>query len=139
MEPMTLPASLDSLSPLRQYVEDAASVAGLGEDATYKLKLTVDEIATNIILYGYEESGLSGDIKIVGEVVGNKLRVTLVDTAPEFDSRKRKLPDEDELSKPLEERQIGGLGIFLTMRDVDVFDYKREGGRNYNIFEMYIK
>jgi anti-sigma regulatory factor (Ser/Thr protein kinase) len=139
MEPLTLPASLDSLSLLRQYVVDAAKAAGLNKEATYKLKLTVDEIATNIISYGYGESDLSGDITIEEEVIGNRLRITLADTGVEFDPRKRKLPDEDELSKPLEEREIGGLGIFLTMRDVDIFDYKRVDNRNYNIFEMYIK
>jgi anti-sigma regulatory factor (Ser/Thr protein kinase) len=139
MDSLTLPASLDSLSPLRQYVEDAAKDAGLNKEATYKLKLIVDEIATNIISYGYGESDPPGDITIDKEVIGNKLRITLVDTGVEFDPRKRKLPDEEELSKPLGERQIGGLGIFLTMRDVDIFDYKRVGNRNYNIFEMYIK
>ena len=139
MEPLTLPASLDSLILLRQYVVDAAADAGLSKEATYKLKLTVDEIATNIISYGYAASDISGDITIEGEVLDDKLRITLQDTGVEFDSRKRELPDEDELAKPLEERQIGGLGIFLTMRDVDIFDYKRIDNRNYNIFEMYIK
>ncbi len=139
MEPLTLPASFDSLSPLRQYVVDAARDAGLSKEATYKLKLIIDEIATNIISYGYGESGLLGDITIDGEVIDNKLRITLQDTGAEFDLSKRELPDEDELSKPLEERDVGGLGIFLTMRDVDIFEYKRIGNRNYNIFEMYIK
>ncbi len=139
MEPMTFPASLDSLSPLRKYVGDAAEGTGLSKEATYKLQLIVDEIATNIISYGYGDSGLSGDIIIAGEVLDNKLRITLEDTGREFDLSKKELPSEDDLEKPLEEREIGGLGIFLTMRDVDNFNYKRIGDRNYNIFEMYIK
>ena len=139
MDPITLPASLDSLSPLREYVVNISKDAGLSEDKTYKLKLTVDEIATNIISYGYAESDRPGNITIKGEVLGDKLRITLKDTGKEFDPRKMKLPDEEELSKPLEERKIGGLGIFLTMQGVDNFDYKRVDDLNYNIFEMYLK
>jgi anti-sigma regulatory factor (Ser/Thr protein kinase) len=46
------------------------------------------------------------------------------------------LPDEDELNLPLEERSIGGLGIFLVLKGVDTFRYERINEHNRNIFVM---
>ncbi|MGA9380780.1 MAG: ATP-binding protein, partial [Phormidium sp.] len=54
MEQLTVPGTLDSLSKISDYVLSAASAAGLDKKASYKLRLAVDEIATNVIVYGYE-------------------------------------------------------------------------------------
>jgi serine/threonine-protein kinase RsbW len=40
------------------------------------------------------------------------------------------LPDEEELDLPLEEREIGGLGVMLAREGVDDFRYERIDGRN---------
>ena len=48
------------------------------------------------------------------------------------------MPEAEDLAKPLEERDIGGLGIFLTIQGVDRFDYRREGDRNLNVFAVRI-
>jgi serine/threonine-protein kinase RsbW len=62
----------------------------------------------------------------------------LEDHAQAFDPRSMRMPDAEDLAKPLEERAIGGLGIFLAIHGVDRFEYRREGERNLNIFEVRI-
>ncbi|WP_156090628.1 ATP-binding protein [Planktothrix paucivesiculata] len=54
-----------------------------------------------------------------------------------FDPREKLSLEEETLDLPLEERRIGGLGIYLTISGVDEFQYKRVGDRNLNIFIMY--
>ena len=98
----------------------------------------MDEIATNIIAYGYRDAGPCAEITIGGEIRGDALVVTLEDQGPAFDPRTRPMPDAEALAKPLEERTIGGLGIYLATQGVDRFDYHREGDRNLNIFEVRI-
>jgi serine/threonine-protein kinase RsbW len=98
----------------------------------------VDEIATNIISYGYMDAGPSAEITIGEEIRGDMLIVTLEDQGPAFDPRTRPMPDAEDLAKPLEERTIGGLGIYLATQAVNRFDYRREGGRNLNVFEVKI-
>ena len=44
--------------------------------------------------------------------------------------------DPDHINKPLEERPIGGLGIFLVMRSVDQFHYEYVDGRNRYVLTM---
>lgn len=138
MQDLTLVADLDNLKQIRDYVKAAATTAGLDDRAAYNLQLAVDEIATNIITHGYQESGIEGSIILRGEVITEGLRITLEDTGAEFDPTTR-IVDESDLSRPLEERSMGGLGIFLALQGVDNFSYKRIKNTNYNVFEMHHK
>ncbi|UCH24835.1 MAG: ATP-binding protein [Trueperaceae bacterium] len=135
METLIVPASMDNLTSIRNYVKEAASAAGVSDEKLYQLQLAADEIATNIITYGY--SGKGGEISVRGEIEDDALTITLEDSGPAFDPRERELPSEEDLSKPLEERAIGGLGIFLAVQGVDRFDYRREGGKNVNALTVF--
>ena len=139
MEPRTFPATLDALGPIRDCVKAAAAQAGLGRTEAYQLMLAVDEIATNIILHGFEEKGLSGDVGIRSSCQAGRLQVVLEDGGPPFDPRSVPLPGEEEFARPLEERPVGGLGLLLAFKGVDRFDYRREDGHNHNIFEVDLK
>ena len=52
MQTLTLPASLESLSSLRRFVEEVSAGIGRDDQTIYDFKLAVDEIATNAITYG---------------------------------------------------------------------------------------
>ena len=134
MERLTLPATLDALPRIASYVKAVAADAGLDKKATYRLRQAVDEVATNIILHGYEEAGLSGDIDIDARLEDSRLVVVLEDSALPYDPRTQ--PPPDDLDRPPEERQIGGLGVYLTIIDLDDFAYEHVGGRNRNVFIM---
>ena len=135
---LVVPGVLESLSPIREYVMSAANSVGLIKDKSYRLALAVDEIATNVITPGYEENGLSGDIAVGISPGDGELKVVLEDTGVPFDPCARELPSTDDLSIPLSDRQIGGLGIFLSIGGVDEFRYERNGEINRNIFVMKI-
>jgi len=136
VETRTLPAVLESLAEIRRYVKEAADRAGIEEARAYQLQLAVDEIATNIILYGYKDAGASAVISIGSEMRGGALVITMKDRAPAFDPRTMQMPEAEDLARPLEERKIGGLGIFLAFQGVDRFEYRREDGANVNVFEV---
>ena len=139
MERLSVPAVLDSLAALRRFVREAAARAGIDEARAYKLELAVDEIATNIISYGYADAGAEKTISIYGELGKDTLRITLEDHGSAFDPRTTHMPDAEDLAKPLEQRPIGGLGIFLAIQGVDRFDYRRQGDLNLNIFEVNLR
>jgi anti-sigma regulatory factor (Ser/Thr protein kinase) len=123
---------LDSLSAIGQYVNAAALAAGLEKKAAYRLRLAVDEIATNIIIHGYEETGISGDVLVLSGMDKDALTITLEDTSAPFDPRNMGRPDH--IDKPVHERPIGGLGVYLTIQNVDKFDYEYVNNHNRNIF-----
>ncbi|OIN60652.1 ATP-binding protein [Arsenicibacter rosenii] len=138
MENKTFPATLDSLDDLRDLVREKALLAHLDKKKTYNLMLALDEIATNIILYGYEQAGKEGVLDVITDLSDRQLTIVVEDDAAPFDPLQRDLPDEDDFSKPLEERPIGGMGIFLTINGVDEFRYEYTHNRNRNIFIMNV-
>lgn len=133
MEPLTVPGTLDSLSAIGQYINAAASAAGLEKKVSYRLRLAVDEVATNSVIHGYEENGLTGDLVVLSEINEETLTIILEDTAVPFDLRSL-AQRPDHIDKPAEDRPIGGLGVYLTIQNVDKFDYEYVNGRNRNIF-----
>ncbi len=134
MEPLTVAGKLESLGAIAQYVMAAAEAAGLDKKAAYRLRLAVDEIATNIILHGYEEAGQEGDVVVNGTLDPECLTIALEDTGIPYDPNRQAQPEG--LDRPIEERHIGGLGVYLAFQGVDRFLYERTGDRNRNIFVM---
>jgi serine/threonine-protein kinase RsbW len=134
MEPLTVPGNLSSLSLIADYVMSAAKLAGLDKKSAYRLRLAIDEVATNIIVHGYEEAEISGNLDIHTTLDGKSLTLFVEDTGDPFDPTKAALPDN--LDQPLENRTLGGLGVYLTLQGVDRFIYERIGDHNRNIFIM---
>jgi sigma-B regulation protein RsbU (phosphoserine phosphatase) len=134
---LTFPATEDklaeSLSAIRRYAIDAARAADLEDKALYRLRLALDEIATNIILYAYADTD-DGVIDVRATLDDDTLTIVLEDTGVPYDPLQRELPSS--LGTPIEEREIGGMGIYLAVVNVDNFSYERVGNRNRNIFVM---
>jgi hypothetical protein len=134
MESLTVPGIMDSLDIIADYVLMAAKEAELDKKCTYKLRLAVDEIATNIVVHAYEEGGCSGDIFIESRIDKENLTIIIEDTASPFDPSVKIKEEMKRVKQPLENRPIGGLGIFLVIDGVDDFDYQRIENKNRNIF-----
>jgi serine/threonine-protein kinase RsbW len=134
MEPLTLPGILDSLGAIRDYVRVASEEAGLDKKRTYRLSLAVDEIATNIVTHGYEASDLEGILILWADFTDETLSIVIEDTAPPYDPPLQSAPGDFE--RPIEERQAGGLGIYLALQNVDHFLYERIEDRNRHTFIM---
>jgi serine/threonine-protein kinase RsbW len=134
VEQQIFPGTLDALEPIRKYVQDAAQSAGLEHKAIYKLCLAVDEIATNVVLHGYEEAGLSGDLKIDASMDNNTLVIQLEDHGKPYNPNFHALPNADDLAEHLEHREIGGLGIYLALDGVDDLQYTTTDKSNVHRF-----
>lgn len=111
---LRLTAELKNLARIRRFVEKTATALGVDAAAIPDLLLAVDEAATNIIVHGYE--GQEGPLEVEVEREGDALLIRLRDEAAPFDPTAIPPPD---LSLPLEERPIGGMGIYLMHRCMD--------------------
>ena len=135
MKPLTLPGRLAALDAVADYVRAAAAEAGFDSKVAARLHLAVDEVATNTITHAYAEQGIAGNLYLETEFDGQTLRVHLEDTGLPYDPTRR--ADPADLDRPLEERQAGGLGIFLARRSVDALLYERRGDRNRVTFVLH--
>jgi anti-sigma regulatory factor (Ser/Thr protein kinase) len=128
MERLTVPGTLESLEVVADYVAEAATAAGLDEEASYRLRLAVDEIVTNVVLHGYGETGNTGMLELQAGIEDQSLTIWIEDTGLTYNPQRYKRPEGLDL--PIDQRQIGGLGVYLAMRSVDEFLYEHVGDRN---------
>lgn len=117
--------------------ENIAEVLGFVEgelekvDCSMKVQnavcVAMEEIFVNIAHYAYP--GGSGNAKIVIDVDRETGVATFIvsDTGIAFDPLSRDIPD---ITLPAEEREIGGLGIFIIRKTMDSVVYNRENGEN---------
>ena len=131
---LTVSGNLESLDAIALFVIKAAELACLDSKAIYKLRLAVDEIATNIIQHGYTEANLIGDITCYAELNKEHLTIIIEDSGAAYDYREYAQPES--LKQPLAARNIGGLGIYLAIQSVDDFQYQRQGDRNLHLLSI---
>ncbi|MCE5248706.1 ATP-binding protein [bacterium] len=91
----------------------------------FDIALTVEELVSNVINYGYEDTG--NLIVLRFSLDGDVLSVLIEDEGKAFNPLDMPSPD---IHAPVEERKIGGLGIHLAKTLMDSFSYERNGDRN---------
>jgi len=116
----------DSLVEISEFVTRAAGDVGLSDESVYAVEMAVDEACTNIIEHAYGGEG-RGDIECTCQINGNKLTVTLQDRGRSFDPSSVPEPD---VNAALEDRQEGGLGLYLMHRLMDEvhFEFTPDSG-----------
>ena len=122
---ITLPASLDRLQDVMAFVETHAEAAGVPAAKCSGLCLAVEEAFVNICNYAFD--GGRGQVELICSVDPKAFALEITDAGPEFDPLSVAEPD---LSVPLEQRQIGGLGIHFIRKFTDDADWRREDNKN---------
>jgi serine/threonine-protein kinase RsbW len=120
------PAISDSVTEICQWVYDAALRVGFPEREAKRWVLAVEEVTINIVHYAYGDD-VAGtiDVEIIPSVDG--LTVQIADAGQSFNPL---ASPEPKLDASLEEREIGGLGIYLTRKVMDRIEYERRDEKN---------
>lgn len=113
------PAKYEYLDQIREYVGRQAEISGMDQDKVYEIQLAVDEAVTNIIEHAYGGE-CKDDIQCLCESNQGSLSITLIDCGLPFNPSEVPEPD---LSSSLEERKIGGLGIYFIKKMMDEVHY----------------
>lgn len=121
---------LEEIQNLAQAIENFGAANNVPEQVIFQVNLSLDELLTNTISYGFKE-GEEHEI-IVGLYLNNKtLVIEIRDDGMPFNPLQHEEPD---ISQDIEERPIGGLGIHLVRNMMDHLEYKREA--NFNVLIM---
>ena len=123
---ITFRNDISEISRLAGFIDEVAEKFSLPMDLVFSLNLVLEEAVTNVIMYAYPKEEhefiyLSADIK------DGSLVFVLTDSGKEFDPTL--IPDAD-ISLSAEERQIGGLGIFLIRQIMNEVKYERIDNKN---------
>lgn len=127
MKALRVEGTLQAIEPVVQFALQAAEEAGFGNREALRVRLAVDELATNIVTHGYLEAGRSGDLTISAEVDEAQLTIHLEDNGVAYDPRHIPSP---HLADPGPQRPLGGLGVYLALWAVDEFHYEQRPEKN---------
>jgi serine/threonine-protein kinase RsbW len=131
---MTRAAELDSLSVFREFISDCCGRHNVSNETVFELKLAVDEACTNIIEHGYK--GMDpGSIILSFRIESDRVLVQITDFGHIFEPAEALKPD---LESALEDRPLGGLGLYLIYQTMDNIDYQSSEDGNTLTFTKYI-
>lgn len=117
---------ISEISKLATFVEELSEEFNLTPELNFNLNLVLEEAVSNVILYAYGKE-VQKEITLLANMSNNNLIFVLTDSGKEFDPTK--VPDAD-VTLSAEEREIGGLGIFLIRQIMDMVEYQRIDGKN---------
>ena len=117
---------LEQLTRLYEFLDLHTSAYGLEEQLTMQIKLALEEVVTNVILYAYPNKK-DQDIRIDRNYGNKQLAIVITDKGTPFNPLEMKEPD---ITLPPEERPIGGLGIYLVKQLMTEVTYSRSSGKN---------
>lgn len=120
------PAKLENLGAIAADIESFCASNGL-EDMCFQINLCVEEVFANCVEYGYsKDSSKSVEIEIAKRE--NCVEIFVRDTAPAFNPLSDVAPPD--LTSNIEDRKVGGLGVFFLRKNMDRLSYRRVGGVN---------
>jgi serine/threonine-protein kinase RsbW len=123
---LTLHSSLAEVQRLGEEFGHFADRNHLRAEVRFAVNLALEEIVTNIITHGYR--GRADQSISVEVIVGpDEVRARIEDSAQAFDPLQLPPPD---ISAPLAQRQVGGLGVHLSKKLLDGLEYSRMDGKN---------
>ncbi|WP_052507249.1 ATP-binding protein [Desulfonatronovibrio magnus] len=124
---INLPGTNDNLAHFQEFLLDQARARNASPQIVQKLDLILEEVLLNIMNYAFP-ADTPGIIKAGLRVnPQNMLDIRIIDEGSSFDPSAK--PDPDT-TLAVEDREIGGLGIFLVRQMADNISYKRENGQN---------
>lgn len=127
MQDLTLQASDDTLYTVLDAIEAHLDRNGCPDSIKTEILISVEEIYVNIAHYAYE--GRPGEATVQMEITQNpgRCRVVFKDRGIPYNPLEKEDPD---LQLSAEEREIGGLGIFMVKQYMDQVEYQYKDGCN---------
>lgn len=130
---LTIENRIEELRRLAALVEEFGAGENWPPDLVFQVNLVLEEVAINVINYGHDGGLHEIEIALTSEL--DALTIEVIDDGRAFDPTKdATVPD---VTLPMEERSVGGLGVYLVRTMMDEMRYRREGGRNHLTLVKY--
>ena len=117
---------LKEIARVAEQIDEFCASRAIASEVAYAVNLALDEILTNTISYGYADDE-PHQIELIVSLEVEALVIVIGDDSAAFDLSNAPTPD---VGASLEERPLGGLGLFLVHQMMDSVEYRREGERN---------
>lgn len=127
MKELTIAATVENIEVVTDFVNQQLEELACPMKAQMQINIAIDELFSNIVHYSYNPEIGQATVRV--EVMENPLAVsiTFIDNGVPYDPLSKEDPD---LTLSAEERQIGGLGIYMVKKSMDEITYEYKDGQN---------
>lgn len=142
---ITILNQVSELNRVRDFIFSVGAGFSFSEELTESLNLVLEEAVSNVIFYAYpRDKNHKIEIECLwqappagkSDILSGAVSFCIVDTGVEFDPTVR---EDTDVNLSLEERDIGGLGIFIVKNIMDEVTYHRVEGRNELSLVKYVR
>lgn len=127
MKELTITATVENIETVTDFVNEQLAAFDCPMKAQMQINIAIDELFSNIAYYAY--SPAVGEATVRVEVLQEPMSVviTFIDKGIPYDPLTNKDPDT---GLSAQEREIGGLGIFMVKKSMDSVSYEYKNGQN---------
>lgn len=127
MKELTVEATVESIPVITEFVDEQLEQFDCPMKAQAQINIAIDELFSNIVHYAYNPG--TGPATVRVEVVEEPLSViiTFIDQGVPYDPLAKADPD---VTLSAEEREIGGLGIYIVKKNMNEITYEYKDGKN---------
>lgn len=127
MKEITVEARSENVSLVTEFVEEQLESMDCPMKIQMKMGIAIDELFSNIALYAYSSGDGDVTVRVEKQEEPAAVRITFIDRGVPYDPLKKEDPD---VTLSAEEREIGGLGIYLVKKTMDDISYEYKDGQN---------
>ena len=132
MEQLTIEAKVENLSTVTKFIIESLEELNCKPKILMQMELVIEELFVNVASYAYKPNIGICTVQKILEDNPRSITVTFIDSGVPYNPLKKEDPDT---SLGVEEREIGGLGIFLVKKNVDDITYEHKDGQNVLTFK----
>ena len=127
MKELTVKADVKNLPAVTQFVDEILEANECPMKAQMQIDIAIDELFSNIAYYAYESGDGEAIIGVDVQEGPKRVVVTFMDSGKQYNPLDKEDPD---VTLSAEERQIGGLGIFMVKKSMDDVIYQYQDKKN---------
>lgn len=127
MRELTIDASVDNIEAVTEFVNQQLEALDCPMKAQMQIDIAIDELFGNIAHYAYNPKVGAATVRVEVQEDPFAVVVTFIDNGVPYDPLKR---DDPNTTLSAEEREIGGLGIYMVKKSMDDVLYEYKDGQN---------
>jgi len=124
---MTLEATIENVTPLTEFVDEQLEAIGCPVKTQMQIDIAIDELFSNIANYAYNPEIGKATVQVEVNEDERVVSISFLDRGKPYDPLQKEDPD---VTLDVEEREIGGLGIYMVKKSMDDVIYEYKDGQN---------
>ena len=127
MQELTIDARVENIPAVTDFVNEQLESHGCSMKAQMQIDIAIDELFGNIAHYAYAPNAGQATVRVELAEGPRRVIITFVDNGVPYDPLKQEDPDT---ALSAEERQTGGLGVYMVKKSMDAAEYEYKDGQN---------